>query len=385
VDFSLSAEQAVLKNTLEGFLARRYDQDIRRTAVNAGIGWRPDIWTAFGEDLALFGLLVPERFGGAGNGPIEAMILMEAMGRHLVLEPVLETVVMGSAVLAHLSEPLASTFASRLMAGAVRLAFAQAEPRSRYSLENVATTAWVCGDGFEVSGHKAVVIGAPIATDFLVTVRTSGERIDREGLSILLIDAQTPGITRRDYRTVDGRLAADLYFERVKVAGSSLIGPSGDALPIVESLVDHAVAGVCAEACGVMRALLDATIAYTKERKQFGRPLASFQVLQHRMVDMFLQLEGAISMSLMASVSLAARSPEARRDVAAAKVAIGQACNAVAKSAVQLHGAVGITDELALSHYFKRAITIESQFGSVDHFLSVFQTLKQSGDRPQAL
>jgi alkylation response protein AidB-like acyl-CoA dehydrogenase len=377
LDFSLSAEQTLLKSTLEGFLAKRYDHDTRRKAVNDGMGWRPEIWTALGADLALFGLLVPERFGGSGHGPVEAMILMEAMGKHLVLEPVLETLVMGSAVLGYLTDPTARAFASRLMAGEVRLAFGQAEPQSRYTLQNVATTARPHGNGFELSGHKAVVIGAPIATDFLVIARTSGGQLDREGVSIFLLDSGTRGITRKDYRTVDGRLASDLYFERAQVPGSALVGSPGDALPIVESLVDNAVAGICAEACGVLRMLLDATIGYTKQRKQFGRPLASFQVLQHRMVDMFLELEGAISMSLMASVSLAIQSPDARRAVAAAKVAIGQACNAVAKSAVQLHGAVGITDELAISHYFKRAIMIENQFGSVDHFLSVFEAAGQ--------
>jgi alkylation response protein AidB-like acyl-CoA dehydrogenase len=226
-----------------------------------------------------------------------------------------------------------------------------------------------------LDGHKAVVIGAPWASHLIATARTGGSRREAAGVSVFLVDKSAPGVVTRDYPTVDGQRASEVFFENVQLGAGALIGAEGEGLPLVEQVVDEAIAATCAEATGVLRRLHEGTLDYTKQRKQFGAPISSFQVLQHRMVDMFIQLEQSVSMSYMAHIRLSEPAIERAKAVSAAKVQIGRACRFVGQNAIQLHGGMGMTDELAIGHYFKRATMIEGAFGSTDHHLARYERL----------
>jgi alkylation response protein AidB-like acyl-CoA dehydrogenase len=284
-------------------------------------------------------------------------------------------VVIGGGFLKHAAPAWAGDVIGRIIAGETTIAFAYAEPQGRYNLANLATTARKDGEGYVLNGHKAVVIGAPWASHLIVTARTGGAQRDAGGVSVFLIDKAAGGLVTRDYPTVDGRRASEVFLENVKVPAEALIGEEGAALPLVEQVVDEAIAAVCAEACGVLRRLHTGTLEYTKQRKQFGVPIASFQVLQHRMVDMFIQVEQAVSMTYMAHIKLSEPAAERAKALSAAKVQIGRACKFVGQNAIQLHGGMGMTDEMAIGHYFKRATMIEGEFGSVDHHLKRYETL----------
>ena len=303
------------------------------------------------------------------------MVVMEEFGKALVVEPYLGTVVIGGGFLKHGKPAGAAELIERIIAGEITMAFAWAEPQGRYNLSDLKTTARKDGAGYVLNGHKAVVIGAPWASHLIVTARTGGGQRDPEGVSVFLVEADAEGIVTRDYPTVDGHRASEVYFENLTVPAEALIGPEGAALPLVEQVVDEAIAATCAEACGVLRRLHEGTLEYTRQRKQFGAPIASFQVLQHRMVDMFIQVEQAVSMTYMANIKLGEPAAERAKAVSAAKVQIGRACRFVGQNAIQLHGGMGMTDEMAIGHYFKRATMIEGQFGSVDHHLRRYEAL----------
>jgi alkylation response protein AidB-like acyl-CoA dehydrogenase len=375
MDFSFTEEQTMLRDTVASYLADHYDFDTRRAAVKSAAGWRPEVWRAFAEDLGILGASFPEEQGGLGGGATETMVVMEEFGKALVVEPYLGTVVIGGGFLQHAKPAGADEMIGRIIAGQATIAFAYAEPQGRYNLADLVTTARKDGSGWVLNGHKAVVIGAPWASHLVVTARTGGGQREAGGVSVFLLDKAAAGVVTRDYPTVDGRRASEVFFENVKLPAEALIGAEGGALPLVEQVVDEAIAATCAEACGVLRRLHEGTLDYTKQRKQFGVPIASFQVLQHRMVDMFIQLEQAISMTYMAHIKLAEPAAERAKALSAAKVQIGRACRFVGQNAIQLHGGMGMTDEMAIGHYFKRATMIESEFGSVDHHLRRYETL----------
>jgi alkylation response protein AidB-like acyl-CoA dehydrogenase len=375
MDFSFTEEQTMLRDTVASYLADHYDFDKRRAAIKSAAGWRPEVWKAFAEELGILGASFPEDMGGLGGGPIDNMVVMEELGRALVVEPYLPTVVVGGGFLKRAKPPGAPELIGKIIAGDAIIAFAYAEPQGRYNLANLVTVARKDGEGYVINGHKAVVIGAPWATHLIVTARTGGGQRDREGISVLMVDKSAPGVVTRDYPTVDGRRASEVFFENVRVGSEALIGPEGAALPLVEQVVDEAIAATCAEACGVLRKLHENTLDYTKQRKQFGVPIASFQVLQHRMVDMFIHVEQAVSMTYMAHIKLSEPADERAKSLSAAKVQIGRACRFVGQNAIQLHGGMGMTDEMAVGHYFKRATIIEGEFGSVDHHLKRYETL----------
>lgn len=374
MDFSFTEEQSMLRDTVASYLADHYDFDKRRAAVGKEPGWRPEVWKAFAEELGILGAPFPEELGGLGGGPIDNMIVMEEFGKALVVEPYLGTVVIGGGFLKHSGHAGAADLIGGVIEGKTLFAFAQAEPQSRYNLASVATTAKKDGAGWTLNGHKAVVMGAPFATHLIVTARTSGGERDAGGISVFLVDKSAKGVTTRDYPTVDGNRASEVYFENVSVGADALIGTADNGLPLVEKVVDEAIAAVCAEACGVLSRLHTGTLEYTKQRKQFGAPISSFQVLQHRMVDMFINVEQAISMTYMANIKVSDDAERAKA-ASAAKVQIGKACRFVGQNAIQLHGGMGMTDEMAIGHYFKRATMIESAFGSVDHHLARYELL----------
>ena len=375
MDFSFTEEQSMLRDTVASYLSDNYGFDARRAALKAEPGWRPDVWKAFAEELGILGAPFSEDMGGLGGGPTENMIVMEECGKALVVEPYLGTVVIGGGFMTHGSYAGASDVIGGIIGGEAIIAFAYAEPQGRYSWADLKTTAKKDGGGYVLNGHKAVVIGAPYATHLIVTARTGGSQREAQGVSVFLIDKSAKGVTTRDYPTVDGFRASEVYLENVSVPADAMIGAEGQSLPLVERVMDEAVAATCAEACGVLRRLHEGTLEYTKQRKQFGAPISSFQVLQHRMVDMFIQLEQSISMTYMATIKLADSDLDRAKGVAAAKVQIGKACKFVGQNAIQLHGGMGMTDEMAIGHYFKRATMIEAAFGSTDHFLSRYETL----------
>jgi hypothetical protein len=333
------------------------------------------VWKAFARDLGILGAAFAEDVGGLGGGAIELMVVMEEFGKALVVEPYLETVVIGGGFLKYGRPAGAAELIEKIIAGEATFAFAWAEPQGRYALDDLVTRARRENGGFVLDGKKAVVVGAPWASHLIVTARTGGSQREAKGVSVFLVEKAAKGLTMRDYPTTDDRRAAEVVLEGVRVGAEAMIGPEGEALGLVDRVVDEAIAATCAEACGVLRKLHEGTVDYTKQRKQFGVPISSFQVLQHRMVDMFIQVEQAVSMTYMAHIKLDEPAAERAKAISAAKVQIGKACRFVGQNAIQLHGGMGMTDEMPIGHYFKRATTIEAEFGSTDHHLSRYEAL----------
>lgn len=375
MDFNFTEEQSMVRDTVASFLQDKYDFETRRKIVASDSGWRADYWKAFAEELGILGAPFSEELGGLGGGAIDNMIIMEEFGKALVIEPYLGTVVIGGGFMKHSGYAGAASVIEGIVAGTTTIAFAYAEPQGRYTWQDLKTTAKKEGSGYVLNGHKAVVVGAPFATHLVVTARTGGAQRDTGGVSVFLIDKSLPGIVTRDYPTVDGGRASEVYFENVSIPADALIGQEGGGLPLVNKVIDEATAAVGAEAVGVLRKLHEGTLDYAKQRKQFGTAISNFQVLQHRMVDMFIEVEQAVSMTYMATIKLDESDDERAKAVSAAKVRIGRACKFVGQNAIQIHGGMGMTDELAIGHYFKRASIIEGLFGSVDHHLRRYESL----------
>lgn len=375
MDFNYTEEQGMLRDTVASYLQDRYDFDTRRGVTKSESGWRPEVWQAFAEELGILGAPFAEEHGGLGGGPVENMIVMEEIGKALVVEPYLQTVVIGGGFLKHAGGDAAGETIGKIISGEAVLAFAYAEPQARYSFNDIKTAARKDGESYVLNGHKAVVVAAPWASHLIVTARTGGGQRETQGVSVFLVDKNAAGVTTRDYPTVDGRRASEVYFENVSVGPEALIGEEGAAWPLVQRVLDEATVAVCSEAVGCMRKLHEGTLDYAKQRKQFGVPIATFQVLQHRMVDMFINLEQSTSMTLMATIKLDESDEERMKAVSGAKVQVGRACKFVGQNAIQIHGGMGMTDELAIGHYFKRATMIEGEFGSVDHHLRRYEDL----------
>lgn len=373
MDFAHTEMEQALRGPLDRFLAEKYDFRARQDELSAG-KWRPDVWRAFADDLGILGAALPEEVGGLGGGPAELGAIMEVLGRHLVIEPFLSTVVMGASFLREADGETSSALLAQVAAGEAVIAVAQAEEASEYDPAFVALRANPTADGYVLKGRKVLVLNAAQASHFIVVARTSEGTADRQGVSIFLLDAATEGLERTDYRMIDGGGASDVVFNDVAAPRSALIGAEGEGLPLLERVLDEAAAAVCSEACGVMQKLLDLTVEYTRQRQQFGRPIAEFQVLQHRMVDMLIEVKQASMLAMMARLKL--DSSERAAAVSAAKARIGRACRKVSQGAVQLHGGVGIADETPVSHYFRRALRIEQQFGSTEHHLARYERLQ---------
>ena len=374
MDFNFTEEQSMLRDTVTSFLQDKYDFDKRRKMITSDAGRDPAIWEAFANELGILGAPFSEDLGGLGGGAIENMIVMEEFGKALVVEPYLGTVVIGGGFLKHSGYAGAADLIGGIIEGKVIIAFAYAEPQGRYTWSDLKTTAKKEGSGYVLNGHKAVVIGAPWATHLIVTARTGGGQRDASGVSVFIVDKTAKGVVTRDYPTVDGQRASEVFFENVSVGADALIGAEGAGLPLVERVLDEATAASCAEAVGAMRKLHEGTLEYARQRKQFGVAIASFQVLQHRMVDMFMNVEQSVSMTYMANIKVDDDAERAKA-VSAAKVQIGKACKFVGQNAIQIHGGMGMTDELAIGHYFKRVTMIEGLYGSVDHHLRRYEGL----------
>ena len=372
MDFSYTETQDMLRDTLARFLADTYDFDKRQKMVASADGRDPGIWRALASDLGILCAPFSEEQGGLGGGGLENLIMMEELGKALSVEPYLQTVVIGGGALKYAGGALADAVIPEIIAGNVIIGFAYAEPQGRYDLANIRTTAKGDGAGYVLNGHKGVVYAAPWATHLLVTARTGGGPREREGVELFLIDANLPGIVRRDYPTVDGFRASEVYFENVAIPGEARLSGGID---LIERIVDDATVAVCGEACGVTRKLHEGTLDYSKQRQQFGQPIGRFQVLQHRMADMFIEVEQIVSMSLMATLKLDLPAVERMAAVSLAKAKVSRSARFVGQNAVQTHGGIGITQELAIGHYFKRATMIENQFGSADWHLERFEAI----------
>ena len=374
MDFDFTEEQLLLRDSVDKFLEKTYAFDARNAIIATRAGYSPDIWKGFAE-LGLLGVPVPQTRDGFGGGGVETMLVMESFGRHLVVEPYLGTVVMAAGLIATVgSEDQQQYLLPLIMDGSMRLACGFLEPGGRYDLAHIETTARQEANGFWVlNGSKSVVIHGAVADLLVISARTSGKAGDADGISLFFVNPGEPGVAGREYPTYDGMRAAEVTFENVQINSESLIGIAGRGLPVVELVADRAIAALCAEAVGCMTALKDATLDYLKTRQQFGVPIGRFQALQHRMVDLLMHCEQARSMAMLAAMKV--DSPDAverRRAVSAAKELIGRSGRFVAQQAIQLHGGMGMTNELNVSHYVKRVTAIDTLFGDADHHLDRF-------------
>jgi alkylation response protein AidB-like acyl-CoA dehydrogenase len=358
VDFSLSEEQALLADSVRRFVRERLDVAAwQRIATGAAEG-DPADWQRMAA-LGWLGLAVPEEAGGAGATPVETMVVMEELGRGLLAQPVVETAVLGAALLRHAVPERRRELLAALAAGGLRVALAAIERAQRFDLSRVATIALRDGDGWRLDGEKSFVPAASGADLFVVTAADAAAG----GMSLFLVPADAPGLLRSDYVTADARRASALRLDGVRVPRDALVGPAGGGWPLLEAAVDRAIAALCAEAVGAMDALRDATGEYLKTRKQFGQALGSFQALQHRMADIYVACEESRSQLLLATLKLESERRERVRAVSAAKARIGQLGRFVAHQAIQLHGAMGMCEEVAVGHYAKRLMAIDLLFG----------------------
>jgi pimeloyl-CoA dehydrogenase small subunit len=371
MDFTLNDEQRLLRESTERLLGEHYDFEARKRYAREANGFSEELWRRYAQ-LGLLALPFAENDGGIGAGPVETMIVMEAFGRVLTLEPYLATVVLGGS-LVRLGANAATRAAliPMIASGELKLAFAHAERQARYDLSDVMTSARKDGTGFVLEGAKSLVLNGDAADKLVVSARLSGGQRDRDGIVLFLVDAAADGVMRRGYPTVDGLRAAEVTLSRVRVAADAVIGEPGDAFTLIERVVGGAIAALAAEAVGAMAAMHELTVDYLKTRKQFGVPIGNFQVLQHRAADMLIALEEARSLALLATMMVDERNAtERRKAIAAAKVQIGRSGRIVGQGAIQLHGGIGMTMEYKVGHYFKRVTMIDSLFGDADHHLA---------------
>jgi alkylation response protein AidB-like acyl-CoA dehydrogenase len=376
MDFSFSEEQQLLRDALGRFIEREYTFEKRRAIVRSAEGFSREVWAQLAE-MGLLGLTVPEAYGGFGGTAVDTLIAMQAIGNGLMVEPYLASAVLGAGVVAR-----AGTHAQRerLLPASARgellLTLAHGEAGARYELAHVATRARRDGGRFVLDGRKAVVPWGAQADTLVVSARTAGDVRDVEGISLFLIDRAAKGVSVRNYRTIDGQRAAEIALDAVAVDEAAVLDPLDRALPVIERIADVGAAALCAEAVGVMETLHAQTLDYMKTRHQFGQPIGRFQALQHRAVDMFIHLEQSRSMALLAAVNAGAEDAVERgRTVSAAKVHLGRSGRLVGQAAIQLHGGMGVTDELPASHYAKRLTMIDFQLGDADYHAERFIAL----------
>jgi len=383
MNFDFTEEQNQLRDALARLLDRSYEFGKRKQIVGSETGFGREIWRQLAE-LGALSIALPEQHGGSGGTAVDTMVIMEALGRRLVVEPYVPAIVLGAGLVARAgSEAQRARLLPNVGAGHHLLALAHDEVGSRYELARVATRAKPdrgAGGGYVLDGQKTVVLGGGAADTLIVSARTSGEPGDPDGVSLFLVDARAPGVARHGYATHDGHRAADVTLTGVRVPGDALLGPAGGGVALVEHAIEHGIAAVCAEALGVMAVLVDLTAGYVKTRKQFGVPIGQFQVLQHRLADMLMRVEQARSMAYLAATTVDSADAAARRKViAAAKALVSQAGRFVGQGAIQLHGGIGITDEAPVSHYFKRITVISVTFGDADHHVARFSDLMERG------
>ncbi|GAB3095632.1 pimeloyl-CoA dehydrogenase small subunit [Aestuariicella hydrocarbonica] len=375
MDFSYSEEQQMLQDSIAKFVQNDYDFDSRMKLVKSDLGYSEANWKLFAE---LGWLMVPfsEADGGLGGSAADLMVVMEEFGKGIVIEPFLATTVLGGGLVAAVgNDTQKAELIGGIMEGNLQMAFAYAEPQSRYNLADVATTATKDGDSYRLSGHKAVVLNGAAADVIAVSARTSGSQMDAEGISLFLVDPKSDGVRLKTYRTQDGGRAAEVHLDNVTVSADQLLGAEGQALPVMNQVLNRAILSICSEAVGAMEVSYKKTVEYTKTRVQFGVPIAKFQALQHRMADMFIEHQQAKSIVLMAAMKLDQGGAEADKAVSAMKSRIGKAARKIGQESIQIHGGIGVTEELDVGHYFKRLTMIELLFGNGDFHTQRFAKL----------
>ncbi len=373
MDFSITEDQAMLQDSVAKFIQNDYDFDARQEAAASDLGFSRDRWTEFTE-LGWAAVPFGEDDGGLDGGPVELMLLMEEFGKGLVIEPYLPCIVLAGGVLKRTaSDEQKAQWLAPMIEGSKLAALAYAEPQARFDLNDTATTATRDGDDFVLNGTKCVVLNGGAADTLVVSARTSGERTDSSGISLFVVDAATAGIERKAYPTVDARQAADITLSDVRVPSAQLLGGIDNGFETLSAVIDDAIICVSAEAVGIMQALNYRTLEYSKSRVQFGVPIASFQALQHRMVEMFMIAEQTRSLLLHAVMAQDEDDREsAKASIHALKVQVGTEGRRLGEEAVQLHGGMGVSWELDVAHYFKRLTMIDTLFGNADHHLEAY-------------
>ncbi len=375
MDFTFNEEQTLIQDQVDQFVLKEYDWETRQSLSNSELGFGKENWQKFAE-LGWLGISVSEDSGGFGGSAIESMLIMEAFGKGLVVEPFLETMIMSGGLIDDFgSQEQKSSLLEPAIAGEMQLALAYAEPQSRFNLSDVVTEAKVDGNNYILNGYKSVVMNGPSADKILVSARTSGSQLDEAGITIFIVDAEAEGLMKTNYKTVDGRRASDLTIENVTVSDTDVIGKVNSGFEVLDSAIDKAILAISAEAVGAMEVLYKTTVEYTKTREQFGTAIGKFQVLQHRMVDMFMEYEQCKSLLYMATMKHEEGSADAKKAISGLKYQVGKAGKFIGQQAVQLHGGMGVTDELNVGHYFKRLTTVGTIFGNTDYHLKKYTSL----------
>lgn len=370
MDFEYSDDQRMLADSIARLLADRYDFAARRGYQKQPEGWSGELWSQYAE-LGLLGVPFDEAMGGFGGGAIDVMMVMEAFGRALVLEPYLASIVLGGAALRHggTAEQQAELL-PQMIDGSLKLAFAHSERQSRYDLADVVTTARRDGGGWVLDGAKSVVFHGDSADRLIVSARDSGERHEEAGITLFLVDANAPGVARRGYALHDGTRAAEIALAEVRVPDEAMLGQPDEGLSLVRRVHEAGIAAMAAEMVGCMEAMHAMTLDYSKTRQQFGKPIGTNQVVQHRLAEMLVELEQGRSMAMLGAMSLDEPDPALRaRNMSMVKLAVGQSARFVSQNAVQLHGGIGMTEEYAVGHYFRRAMVFEHSFGDCAYHL----------------
>ena len=372
MNFELSEEQKMIQQSVERFVQENYDLPKRVELSSQDPGYSKDYWNSMAE-LGWLGLPFNEEDGGFGGNQIDTLVIMEQFGKGLVLEPFLANIVLGGgAIQMGGSEELKNEMLSSLIEGSKQLALAYAEQQSRFDLEDVATSARQEGDKYIINGQKSMVLNAESADHIVVVARTNGGQVDEEGITLFLVDSDSKGLERNNFPTVDGLRASEITFENVEVNLDRMIGEIDKGFSILRTITNNAILALCAEAVGAMEVLYKDTVEYTQQREQFDHPLSDFQVLQHRMVDMFMEYEQCKSLLFRATMETIQDPDMAQRTIHALKHLIGKSGIFVGENAVQLHGGMGVTEELRVGHFFKRLLVIDSQFGNADFHLDKF-------------
>ena len=375
MNFELSEEQKMIQQSVERFVQENYDLSNRIKISEEDPGFSKEYWSSMAE-LGWLGLAFSEEDGGFGGNQIDTLVLMEQFGKGLVLEPFLANVVLGGGSIKRgASQEIKDSIIPSLIDGSLQITLAYAEEQSRFDIEDVATAAREENGGFIINGKKSMVLNAESADKIVVVTRTSGSQVDEEGISLFVVDADAEGIEKENFPTVDGLRASEIIFKDVKVESTSLIGEKDKGFSILQAVVNDAILALAAEAVGAMEVLYKDTVEYTQQREQFDHPLSDFQVLQHRMVDMFMEYEQCKSLLFRATMETVQDPSLSQRTVHALKHLIGKSGIFVGESAVQLHGGMGVTEELRIGHFFKRLLVIDSQFGNADFHLDKFTSL----------
>ena len=375
MDFNFNEEQTLIQSQVAQFIQRDYEWEKRQVLVASDLGFSSENWKTFAE-LGWLGISLSEKSGGFGGSALESMIIMEEFGKGLVVEPFLETVILCAGLIDSCgNEEQKADLLGPVISGEMHLALGFTEPQSRFNLADVTTEAKKKNGDYLVNGFKSVVMNGPNADKLIISARTSGKQDDKEGISLFVVDRNLEGVSLRNYPTVDGRRASEVTLENVIIPSSSLLSEEGKGFQHLEGAIDGATLAICAEAVGAMEVLYKTTVEYTKTREQFGQAIGKFQVLQHRMVDMFMEYEQSKSLLYMATIKNVEGSKDAKKAISGLKYQVGKAAKFIGQQSVQLHGGMGVTEELNVGHFFKRLTTIITIFGNTDYHLKRYSQL----------